>query len=215
MTTHLRRTAIALAAMFAAGCGAPAGTPAVGPAPAAAQTTDTVGARSNAATLIPTGFGSLRQDEVTVSLRQGAVLVKVVPLDEATIRLLAPDTYTRLRALREARLPDARKSTPNPQLFLVSFFSYQPDVAFQPEDLQLMHQSRLLRPLKILPQTTKWGQQRLGQQDTQVAVYVFEGPIDYEQQVTVRYGQDESNEWQSMLTKLEQERARIRSRVRG
>jgi len=31
----------------------------------------------------------------------------------------------------------------------------------------------------------------------------------------VRYGQDESNEWQSMLTKLEQERARIRSRVRG
>jgi len=40
-----------------------------------------------------------------------------------------------------------------PQLFLVSFFSYEPDVSFQPEDLQLSYQGRLLRPLAIVPVT--------------------------------------------------------------
>jgi hypothetical protein len=215
MSMLLKRSLIAVLVLIAAGCGTPAGTPGVGPVPASAQATDSANPRNTAATLVPTGFGSLRQDEVTVSLRQGAVLVKVVPLDEATIRLLAPDTYNRLRALRETRLADAKRSTPRPELFLVSFFSYQPDVAFQPEDVQLMHQSKLLRPLKVLPQTTGWGQQRLGQQETQLAIYVFEGPIDYEQQIVVRYGQDESDQWQTMLTKLEQERARIRARVKG
>lgn len=166
-------------------------------------------------TLVPTGYGTLRQDDATVSIRSGPVLVKVTPLDEGIIRLLAPDTYTRLNALRESRRAEAEAaSMRGVDLFLVSFFSYQPDVVFQPEDVQLLHQSRSLRPAAILPVTGGWGRQRLAQQETQTALYAFEQPVDYEQAITVRYGSVESDEWRQVIARLETERAKVLSRVR-
>lgn len=165
--------------------------------------------------LVPPGYGTLRQDDATVAIRNGPVLVKVTPLDEAVIRLLAPDTYTRLHALRESRRSEAeRGSLRPPELFLVSFFSYQPDAPFQPEDVQLFHQSRVLRPLAVVPVTTGWGRQRLAQQETQTALYAFDSPIDYDQAITVRYGQVESDEWRQVLLRLETERSKVLSRVR-
>jgi hypothetical protein len=166
--------------------------------------------------IVPAGYGTLRQDDATVSLRTGAVLVKVTPLDEATIRLLAPDTYTRLHALRESRRAEIERSVLRlPEAFLVSFFSYEADVPFQPEDLQLMHQARVLRAAAILPVSSGWGRQRLAQQETQMAVYVFEGPVEYDQAITVRYGTSESDEWRQIVPRLEAERARVLARVRG
>lgn len=167
-------------------------------------------------TMVPAGYGTLRQDDATVSIRSGAVLVKVTPLDEATIRLLAPDTHTRLHALRESRRGAIeRRLMRAPEFFMVSFFSHEADVAFQPEDLQLLHQARLLRPAAILPVSSGWGRQRLAQQETQMAVYVFEGPIEYDQAFTVRYGMAESDEWRQIVTRLEAERARVLARSRG
>lgn len=166
-------------------------------------------------TLLPAGFGTLRQEEVTVSIRSDALLVKATPLDEAVIRLLAPDTYDRLSTLRRSRSEDAsRTMMREPELFLVSFFSYQPDTSFQPEDLQIVYQSRLLRPAAIVPLTTNWGRQRLDQQETQAAIYAFDADIDFEQVLTVRYGTEESEEWRQIRTRLENERGQIRSRIR-
>jgi hypothetical protein len=167
-------------------------------------------------TMVPAGFGSLRQDDATMSIRAGAVLVKVTPLDEATIRLLAPDTYTRLHALRESRRAEAERHVMRaPEYFIVSFFSYEPDVAFQPEDIQLLYQARLMRPAAILPVSSGWGRQRLAQQETQMAVYVFEGPVEYDQSITVRYGTVESDEWRQIIPRLEAERNRVLTRSRG
>jgi hypothetical protein len=140
----------------------------------------------------------------------------VTPLDEAVIRLVAPDTYQRLSALATSRRPEAeRAATRHPELFLVSFFSYSPDVSFQPEDVQLFHQARLIRPSSILPITTGWGQQRLGQQESQTAIYVFEGPVDYTQSMRVRYGAPESDEWTTIIPRLETERAKVLARIGG
>jgi hypothetical protein len=189
----------------------------VGCGPALEGTAAGVGADAGAQrALVPAGFGSLRQDDATMSIRSGAVLVKVTPLDEATIRLLAPDTYTRLHALRESRRAEAERHVMrSPEYFLVSFFSYEPDVPFQPEDLQLTYQARLLRPAAILPVSSGWGRQRLAQQETQMAVYVFEGPVEYDQAFTVRYGIVESDEWRQVIPRLEAERARVMTRSRG
>ena len=163
--------------------------------------------------LVPAGHGTLRQDQVTVSLRNGAVLVKVTPLDEAVIRTLAPDTYDRLRSLRESRREEVERTTMGgTEMFLVSFFSYEPDAAFQPEDLQIVYQSRLLRPNVVVPLTTGWGRQRLDQQETQTAIYGFETDIDYGQVMTVRYGMAETDQWRQIIVLLANERGRIRSR---
>lgn len=220
--TRLLTLTIMLAA--AAGCGAAttstATPPAVVPgdaAPTAAAGTQ-AGTRTDAARgrVVPAGYGSLRQDDITVSLRSGALLVKITPMDESTIRLLAPDTYSRLHALRESRRAEVeRRMSREAELFLVSFFSYQPDQVYQPEDVQLVYQSRLLRPSAIMPVTGGWGRQRLGQQETQTAIYAFEGAIDFDQSFTVRYDQVESADWQRIVPLLETERGRVLTRSGG
>jgi hypothetical protein len=167
------------------------------------------------AQLVPAGLGTLRQDEVTISLRDGPLLIKVTPLTEAVIRLLAPDTYDRLHALAASRQAEAGRasSMDDPELFLVSFFSYQPDIAFTPEDLQLTYQGRILRPAAVLPVTGGWGRQRLAQQENQSAIYAFDQTIDYNQPFTVRYGAGQSDEWVRIVPKLEVERSKVRARA--
>lgn len=165
--------------------------------------------------LVPAGYGTLRQDDASVQLRSGPLLIKVIPLDERVTRLLAPDTYERLRALANSRRAEAgaRVGGANPELFLVSFFSYQPDVAFQSEDLQLTYQGRILRAAAILPVTGGFGRQRLDQQESQSAIYVFDEPIDYGQPFVVRYGFEQSDDWSRILPRLDLERAKVRARA--
>src|SRR5688572_14781289 len=52
-----------------------------------------------AAQLIPAGYGSLRQDDIAVQLRQFGLQVRAIPLDESVIRVLSPDSYRAMRDL--------------------------------------------------------------------------------------------------------------------
>jgi hypothetical protein len=164
--------------------------------------------------LVQPGFGTLRQDDFTLGLRSGALLVKVTPLNESIIRLAAPDTYNRLHALAESRRKDAatRAAAKEVELFLVSFFSYEPDVTFQPEDVQLDYNGRVLRAGAIIPITPTWGKGRMAQQETQIAVYAFAEPLDYEQTLTLKYGMDQNTDWSKLIPKLQVERNKILSR---
>jgi hypothetical protein len=186
-------------------------------APAPSQRSATA-AESGAApgdSLVAPGFGTLKQDEFTVELRSGSLLVKVTPLAEEVTRLAAPDTYARLHALASRWRPLARRNAgvDDPELFLVSFFSYDPDVPFQPEDLQLTHQGRLIRPAAIYAVTPGWGKQRLAQQEVETAVYAFAGPINYELPIVVRYALEQSDHWSDIVPVLDSERARVRARA--
>jgi hypothetical protein len=156
--------------------------------------------------------GTLRQDEITISLRAGPLLLKVTPLDESIIHLLAPDTYQRLRALADAHLPAAAEVATSPTLFLVSFFSYEPDVAFRSEDVQLEQMGRRLRPVSVTGITADFGAQRLRSQETQLAAYVFDHPLDYDQPIVVHYGSLQSDAWSQIIPRLDLERARLRTR---
>lgn len=199
-----------LAGCATSGTPSPSGEPPGEPAPAEAPARDTATQE-----LVPAGYGTLHQDEVTVSLREGPLLLKVTPLAEAVTRLTAPDTYDRLRAVAASRGAEAERAAmrPSPSLWLVSFFSYEPDVTYQPEDLRIAQQAQLFRPLAIVPMTSGWGRQRLRQQDTQSAVYAFEGAIDLEIPFTVQYGTQRSEEWGDIIRRIEVERAKVRSRA--
>lgn len=171
-----------------------------------------------AETLPPPGFGSLRQDEISLEIADGPLNVKITPLAEEITRLAAPDTYERLHALAMSRASEGIKLTESgdAELFLVSFFSREPNVEYRPEELQLAHRGRLQRPAGILPLTTGWGRQLLQPQETQSAIYVFEPPFDYELPMTVRYGILQSEDWHRVvLERIEEERNRVRSRAGG
>jgi hypothetical protein len=165
---------------------------------------------------VPVGLGTLKQDEFSMGLRSQNLLVKVTPLQETVIRLAAPDTYNRLHSLRDSREKDARIRTGSetPELFLVSFFSYQPDVVFQPEDVQIEHQGRLMRPASIMPLSPNWGKGQLNQQEIATAIYVFGDAVDYELPIVVRYGMNENADWQRIIPKLQVERGKVSGRAK-
>lgn len=167
----------------------------------------------------PAGFGSLRQDHFSVEISDAALHVKVTPLAEEVIRLAAPDTYERLHALARSRAAEARQlieGSGEPELFLVSFFSRSPNVEYRPEDLQLTHRGRTLRPAGVVVLTSGWGHHLLQPQQTQSAIYVFEPAFDYVLPITVRYGLRQSDEWhRDILPRLDDERTRVLARAQA
>ena len=167
------------------------------------------------ADMVPPGFGTLHQDDVTLALRNGDLLIKATPLDEALIRLTAPDTYARLTGLaaahREALERQARVQ--GASLFLVSVFSYEPDVTYQPEDINVVSQGIRERPLAIRAVTPGWGLQRLEQQETQIAVYAFSPSIDLELDLEVEYRETRNAGWERILSIIHAERAKVRARA--
>ncbi len=167
-------------------------------------------------TSVPSGYGTLFQDQFTLALEQNGLLVKVTPLDERVIVLAAPDTYTRLHRLAESNRmaleADARAS--NVSLFLVSFFSRQPNLTYEPEDLHIVNRGLRYRPLAIRAITPGWGGQRLGQEESQIAVYAFDQAIDLEIDLAADYQGRENSGWATILSTLRAELARVRARAR-
>ncbi|MCJ7630154.1 MAG: hypothetical protein MUO50_17410 [Longimicrobiales bacterium] len=170
------------------------------------------------ALLLPAGLGTLYQDQISLRLQSGDLLIKVTPLDEGIIRLTAPDTYERLRGLvgiYGGRAAGTNSGSPS-SLFLVSLFSYKPDVIYEPEDLLLVNRGLRLRPKGIAPITPSWGTQRLGQQETRMAIYAFEGEIEWEAELVAEYQQLRNELWRDQVLPLVQaERAKVRARGGG
>ncbi len=164
--------------------------------------------------LVPAGYGTLIQDEFTLTLESGALRVKVTPLAESVIRLAAPDTYERLAGLAgSSRSEMGAEGGGDPSLFLVSFFSRAPTVRYEPESVHIVNRGLRYRPLAIRAITPGWGEQRLRQEETQMAVYAFDPAIDLEITLAVEYEGARDTSWEGILTRLELERARVRGRI--
>ncbi len=200
-----------MSGLLVLGCG-PAGT-------RVASTPDPVGAPGEQTpSLVPAGFGTLLQDQISLRLQSGQLLIKLTPLEEGIIRLTAPDTYNRLRGLAQVHGPRAARTSvgTEPSLFLVSLFSYEPDVTYEPEDLRLVNRGLRLRPEGIAPITPSWGTQRLEQQETRMAVYAFPGNIEWESELIAEYQQLRNESWRDqILPLLEAEKAKVRARSGG
>jgi len=201
---------IAAAAVLASACsGAP---PADNPTPT--QTAD-------ADELPPPGYGTLRQDDFTIPLVVGQLQIKVTPLAEGVIRLAAPDTYTRLHGMVASRSDRIRQMAQTngirgePQVFLVSFFTYDQQVAFDPSALQLLNQGILFFQRGILPLTPEWGRQQVKQQQTQSALYLFDSGINLKVLTEAQYYSARSLEWSRIIRVLQSERGRVISRAKG
>lgn len=189
-----------------------------GPPPGVSSSEPEETAQEGGAQLVPQGFGTLLQDQISLRLQSGDLLIKITPLDEGIIRLTAPDTYERLRGLAAIHGPRASRTalSSEPVLFLVSLFSYQPDVTYEPEDLLLVNRGLRLRPQGIAPITPSWGTQRLGQQETRMAVYAFEGNIEWETDLIAEYQELRNESWRDrVFPVLEAERAKVRARGGG
>jgi hypothetical protein len=176
---------------------------------------------SEAQTLPPPGYGTLRQDDFTVALQSGDIQLKVTPLDESVIRLAAPDTYQRLHGLVDSRMPRVIEAArgaglrEKPAVFLVSFFTRAQQAIYEPTNVLLLSKGILYRPAGILALTPEWGRQQVWQEETQSALYVFDSEVDLDVTFEVEYQGVRSLAWAGIIPVLQAERGRVMSRAEG
>jgi hypothetical protein len=194
-----------------------AGGPARTASPATAPPPRSTAADTN--TLIPAGFGSLHQEEISISVTSNALTVRALPLDEDFIRTLAPDSYRSMAGLRESRRRAIdsiaqRTGFPTLDLWYVQFNNLQQGEAlFNARDVVLTNQGRDFRPLDVIGITPGFGDQRVRQGQTAAGIMVFDGAINPNQPLTLRLGTQTGGNWQSVLQRVETERSKIRSRA--
>lgn len=160
---------------------------------------------------LPAGFGTLRQEDVSLSLISGDLQLMVTPLHESVTHVTAPDTQRRLAALVAAHATPGGEDGSG--LFLVSFFSDRPDVRFDPEEVHLISQGFRLRPASVTPLTPTWGERRVSQREQVMAVYRYSGSVDLESELVLAYGSEQTAQWSVILSRIQAERARVRARA--
>ncbi len=175
-------------------------------------------ARLPAQDTVPTGYGSLRRDDIVVRFQTDQVELQFLPLSEHVIRLLAPDTYKSLEQLlrsRRAGVDSAaqRAGVANPTLVMVTFFGLLPGARFTPEDVNVTSRGRLFRPVGIVPLSPTWSSQQLGVREQAVAIYLFEEGIGLRDALTVTYQSQANDSWSRAVSALDRERARVLARA--
>ena len=211
-----RAVLLAVVAPLLAGCG--------GAARASAQqspegaSADSALLAADSPSLVPPGYGTLRQDDIAFRIQIGGKQVRVLPLDETVIRTLSPDSYRALRGLEESRRSQitdlARRSGVRGfSLWYVQYYGLEPDARFSPRDIAVTNLGREFRPVEILPLSSGWGLERLQQRETQTALYLFDQSIDVNQSTSVTVEGTQASGWTETLRRIERERSLIRSRA--
>jgi len=174
--------------------------------------------RLTAQDTIPTGYGTLRRDDIVARFSTGTVEIQILPLDPQVIRLLAPDTYRSLSELvrsRTAEIADAaqRGGTERPTLVMVTFLGVVPQARFNPDELNITSRGRLFRPIGVVPLSPTWSSFQLDARQQAAAIYLFEPGISVREEMTVSYQGMSSDAWTRSIRLLDQERARVKARA--
>ncbi|HWN17923.1 MAG TPA: hypothetical protein VNO19_03300 [Gemmatimonadales bacterium] len=174
-------------------------------------------AQSNDTRPVPTGYGTLTQNDLALRVSNEEIEIRFIPLSAQLAPLVAKDAYQALRALVESKRREidsvaSRSGVAQPGVALVSFFGLRPDVRFDPQTLTLLIRNRVFRPLGTIPLSAKFTSGQLGVREQATAVYVFEEDIPVNDSFTLSYGNLVSSDWQGKQPMLDRERARVSGR---
>jgi hypothetical protein len=169
--------------------------------------------------LPPPGFGSLKQSDLALRLRNDDLEVRLVPLDPRVTRLLARDAYESLEGLVRSRRSSidslARVSGISvPGLALVTFFGGREGARFDPSNLNLGIRNQFLRPRGIVPISPRFTSQQLNVREQVTAIYLFDELLPVDDDFNVSYQGLLSENWQNKQRVLDRERGRVSARSR-
>jgi len=195
--------------------------------PSGSQPTPQVPARvsrdSASSTLIPPNLGTLRQDDIAITIQQTALRIAALPLDEAVIRTLAPDSYRTLHATVESKRQQilqraSVRGVRDPRVWYITFTGLAPDARFVPTDITVSAGGREFRPIDVIPLSSGFSEQRVQPRETQRGLLIFDDALDVSQPIVVIIGSERNTEWStdrsdSILSRIEAERAQIRARA--
>jgi len=159
---------------------------------------------------LPTGRGSLREEQLSLLLADGAVVLRVTPLSPSVARLSAPDTETRLTALLRT-FEERRGGEHGGTVFLVTFVTPEEGLAFRPDEITLIHAGIREAAEITLPLTAGWDALTLRPREPQSALLHFPVEVDFHEGFRIEYGITSTADWGRVLPLLRTEEARVRA----
>jgi hypothetical protein len=161
--------------------------------------------------------GSLRQDEISLRLQLRGVLVRLLPLHQSVLEVLAPDSFRAMSEqlrFRRDRIDRAAQThgVAGFSIWYVTFQGLEPDARFSPGELVISAAGRDFRPIEIIPLSSGFGQQRIQQGQSQTAMYLFDPALDVQQPLEASIGDARTDEWSAIIRAIEREHLRLRSR---
>jgi len=167
----------------------------------------------------------LKQEDLAIVLQPNGVRVTAIPLDENVIRTLAPDSYRTLRATLENKRQQVMqiaslRGVHDPRVWYVVFTGLVPDARFIPTDITVTSGGREYRPIDVIGLLNGFSEHRLQPRETQRALVIFDESLDVAQSIVVIMGSERNTDWStdrsdSILSRIEAERAQIRARANG
>ena len=181
-----------------------------------------VNAQDSAATqaqgdLPPVGFGTLNQDDIALTLRQEDMEIRIVPLDERILRLLAPDAYASLHGILQTRAAQLdtigrRNGVAVPAVLFVTFFARRNGARFDPQNLNVVIRNQLYRAIGIVPYSSNFNSQQLDVRQQASGLFLFEQTLPVFEPFVVSYGVT-SSDWEGKLVRIQRERGRVMGRT--
>lgn len=170
--------------------------------------------------LFPPGLGQLSQDVLAMRIRTGTLDIRVVPLEERALRLLAPDAYQALHLLltqHRAKIDSigASRGVRTPGVAYVSFYGLAPATRFDPFLLTLSQRNQLFRPIGTIPLSAPFSNQQLDVREQASGLVLYERFLPVQEPFTMSYLDGVSDDWERRLTRLDAERLRILGRLRS
>lgn len=155
------------------------------------------------------GTGVLETDDISTVLEGEGLWIRITPLDDAILKYSTDDTrrtYTTITMSHPelSEYPDSKK-------FLVLFQGRkEPEVYFEPTELEIFQQGNRFRPEKIIPHTSTFDKRILKFYGTpEMAIYVFSKEIDLEFPIIFKYRTLENKDWERILTAWKDAKARF------
>jgi hypothetical protein len=169
--------------------------------------------------LPPPGYGSLRQSDLALGMRNDELEIRLVPLDERVTRLLTRDAYESLQSLvhsRRASIDSVARMNgiSSPGLALVTFFGQREGARFDPYSLTLTIRNRVLRARGVVPFSPRFTAQQLGVREQASGIYVFDELLPVNDEFTFAYLGRTSESWGNKQPMLDRERGRVAARSR-
>jgi hypothetical protein len=169
--------------------------------------------------LPPPGYGSLKQSDLALRMRNDELEIRLVPLDERVTRLLARDAYESLKGLvhsRRASIDSVARmyGISSPGLALVTFYGQREGVRFDPYLLNLGIRNQLLRARGVVPFSPRFTNQQLGVREQATGIYVFDELLPVNDDFNFAYQGRTSESWGTKQRTLDRERGRVAARAR-
>lgn len=174
----------------------------------------------SSAILPPMGLGSLKQEQISVTIANSQLTVRFQPLNEELLRLLAPDAYRVLSGMiakNRAAIDSISRYAGASQagLLLLTVYANSPDARFDPTLVGVTVNTRRIEPIGILPLDANFSRQQLAVRTVGMGLFVFSEPLPVYSPLVFTYGSVAAEGWVGMIPTFDRELARVSARARS